>query len=422
MRRYSWEEISRHNNTDDCWVVVDGHIYDVTPWVRAHPGGDTLTSLAGEDISALFHSSHLGPAANALDAYHIGEVQDYEPHFASIQDDFLTTLKARVRGHFDSNHIDYRSARGNRRSIRFTVALLFACWALAYLLPPWGIAGAFVMGLSTCALIGSFGHEQIHGNLKTPSGIPGHVIDSIRWGLYIPFMPKIYFQYEHLKHHAYPMHPDHDYDVYALKEFVRLSPLSTRKARHAFQHLYAPLVYGNYIFLQLLGGYRSPFFDARQLLREKVALPHIVGSSLVAVIFHVALPVYLAGFWWALLCISVYFVTWQSAIYITSGLPHMTKPIDHSTRARSWARYVCETTANLKCGNGLFDWLTGGLNYHLAHHLLPSIPRDHLPAVNRIVEQVCREFDHPYREYSRFSDYYRDHYRLVKQLGGAVRA
>ena len=33
------EEISKHNTQDDCWVVVDGKVWDVTDFAPEHPGG-----------------------------------------------------------------------------------------------------------------------------------------------------------------------------------------------------------------------------------------------------------------------------------------------------------------------------------------------------------------------------------------------
>ena len=117
----------------------------------------------------------------------------------------------------------------------------------------------------------------------------------------------------------------HNTEVYALKDIVRLSDNIPKKPQHNFQHIYAPFTYGIYIFLQLLGGYTTTFFDNREILKDKGNLRDIIFSSLVAFSFHIFLPVYLTNVWWVLLCAGIYFFTWQSAIYISSGLPHMTE-------------------------------------------------------------------------------------------------
>ncbi len=35
----SVEEISRHNKDTDCWIVVDGQVWDITGFAPEHPGG-----------------------------------------------------------------------------------------------------------------------------------------------------------------------------------------------------------------------------------------------------------------------------------------------------------------------------------------------------------------------------------------------
>ena len=35
----SREELSENNNGDSCWVAYQGQVYDLTDWLRQHPGG-----------------------------------------------------------------------------------------------------------------------------------------------------------------------------------------------------------------------------------------------------------------------------------------------------------------------------------------------------------------------------------------------
>ena len=422
MDYLTWEEISSHNSVRDCWVVVDGGVYDVTGWVAQHPGGEILAVLAGEDASVMVHSAHLRDIAPMLEKFRIGTVRDYAPDFQIINDEFLVTLKRRVDGYFKESGIDRRGCMRNQKSIIWTAVLLFVCWGCMYLFPPWGFAASFIMGLATCSLIGSFGHERIHGSLANPSDRSGstsrHIYDLL-WGLFIPMMPERFFQYEHIKHHLHPMNPRQDYDVLALKGFVRLSPELPLRRYQIFQQYYAPFVYAIYIFLQIIGGYSTTFFRKRNLLADKGALSSIIVMSTVAILFHILIPIYLTNIWWVMLCAPAYFFTWQIAIYVTSGVPHMTDVCAVGEKTTSWPRYVCSTTKNLKCGNQFYDWLTGGLNYHLVHHLLPSIPRDSLPAVSRIVEKTCMEFGYPCNTYDSFGQYFRDHFHYLQGLGRA---
>ncbi len=44
-------EVARHDRPDDCWMVVDGQVYDATPFVPAHPGGEKILRGCGKDAS-----------------------------------------------------------------------------------------------------------------------------------------------------------------------------------------------------------------------------------------------------------------------------------------------------------------------------------------------------------------------------------
>ena len=50
-RQFTWEEIRRHSNKNERWLVVDNRVYDTTRWLK-HPGGQmVLKHYAGQDAS-----------------------------------------------------------------------------------------------------------------------------------------------------------------------------------------------------------------------------------------------------------------------------------------------------------------------------------------------------------------------------------
>ncbi|CAK4649317.1 hypothetical protein LEN26_015549 [Aphanomyces euteiches] len=53
------EEIAQHNTENDCWTILDGKVYNLTPYLRYHPGGiGKLMLSAGGDCTTLFNESH----------------------------------------------------------------------------------------------------------------------------------------------------------------------------------------------------------------------------------------------------------------------------------------------------------------------------------------------------------------------------
>ncbi|XP_078225827.1 cytochrome b5 reductase 4 isoform X26 [Callithrix jacchus] len=53
------EELKKHNKKDDCWVCIRGFVYNVSPYMEYHPGGeDELMRAAGSDGTELFDQVH----------------------------------------------------------------------------------------------------------------------------------------------------------------------------------------------------------------------------------------------------------------------------------------------------------------------------------------------------------------------------
>ncbi len=79
---FSIEEISTHNSPTDCWLLIDGKIYDVTNFIPGHPGGSTILEGCGKDATELFNKRPMGSgtphserAQNGLEQYYIGNLK-----------------------------------------------------------------------------------------------------------------------------------------------------------------------------------------------------------------------------------------------------------------------------------------------------------------------------------------------------------
>ena len=57
------EELRAHGNETDPWFVVNGEVYDGTPFLKEHPGGATsITAAAGQDASDEFMAIRTSPS------------------------------------------------------------------------------------------------------------------------------------------------------------------------------------------------------------------------------------------------------------------------------------------------------------------------------------------------------------------------
>jgi len=74
-RPITMAEIQEHVTPEKgIWFVIDGKVYDATPWLRDHPGGaDVLVRSAGKDVSKVFKiTNHSSFAVSEASNYQIG--------------------------------------------------------------------------------------------------------------------------------------------------------------------------------------------------------------------------------------------------------------------------------------------------------------------------------------------------------------
>ncbi|KAF4718330.1 hypothetical protein FOZ62_013422, partial [Perkinsus olseni] len=58
-REVTWEELSQHDEADNCWTAVRQQVYDVTKFANHHPGGPrTIYMACGKDCTEVFDHVH----------------------------------------------------------------------------------------------------------------------------------------------------------------------------------------------------------------------------------------------------------------------------------------------------------------------------------------------------------------------------
>ncbi len=76
------DEIKNHSKAEDCWLAIEGKVYDATPYIQKqiHPGGAALLFGCGKDATAIFNlrpkdnKPHSDKARSYLPEYYIGEL------------------------------------------------------------------------------------------------------------------------------------------------------------------------------------------------------------------------------------------------------------------------------------------------------------------------------------------------------------
>jgi cytochrome b involved in lipid metabolism len=80
-RTVSAGELARHDRADDCWMAIDGVVYDFTNYIPRHPTPPAvMTPWCGKDASEGWRTKGYGrphsPAADALlPEYRVGRLE-----------------------------------------------------------------------------------------------------------------------------------------------------------------------------------------------------------------------------------------------------------------------------------------------------------------------------------------------------------
>ncbi len=74
MKEYTQDQVAEHNSEDDCWIIIEGKVLDVTPYLPEHPGGSQyILEHAGTDCTEDFEGSdHSTAAWEMLEKFQVG--------------------------------------------------------------------------------------------------------------------------------------------------------------------------------------------------------------------------------------------------------------------------------------------------------------------------------------------------------------
>ncbi|XP_073016485.1 cytochrome b5-like [Primulina eburnea] len=76
LKTYTFDEVEKHNKLEDCWLIVHGKVYDVSPFIVEHPGGEeVMLSSTGKDATSDYEDiGHSDYAKDLMKNYVIGQI------------------------------------------------------------------------------------------------------------------------------------------------------------------------------------------------------------------------------------------------------------------------------------------------------------------------------------------------------------
>ncbi|GKU96745.1 hypothetical protein SLEP1_g9947 [Rubroshorea leprosula] len=399
------DDLKQHCKPGDLWISIQGKVYDVSNWVKKHPGGDgLLLSLAGQDVTDAFTAYHPGTAWQYLDEFFTGyylkdfSVSEVSRDYRRLVSEFAKSGLFEKKG-----HVAFCSL--------FSVFLMFliVVYGVLKCQSVWAHLGsAMVLGMlwMQSAYVGhDSGHYQVMkspGYNKAAQLLAGNCLTgiSIAW-----------WKWTHNQHHIACNSLDHDPDLQHIPMFAVSSHLFNSITsyfygrRLNFDSLARFLIsYQHWTFYPVMCVARVNLFLQTFLLlfNPKRRIPdralNIIGLTV---------------FWtWFPLLVS-FLPNWEQRImfvltsFAVTSIQHVQFCLNHFSadvyigppEGNDWFEKQTSGTLDISCSSWM-DWFFGGLQFQLEHHLFPRLPRCQLRKVSPLVRDLCKKHNLPYRSLS----------------------
>lgn len=284
------------------------------------------------------------------------------------------------------------------------------------------ITGAGMSGTAMCAM-----HGAAHGSFSDKPWL-NKLFSASMFALGgNPFTWKVQ---HNIMHHTFTNIHGLDEDIRS-RAFIRLSRYSPIFSVNRYQHLYAFFLYG----LMTLSQITKDFWQVREYNRTGITKQQqrnpageyvkLFVTKAIYLLIVIGLPILLTDFsWWQVLI--GFFVMHFTAGLIMSiifQMAHIVEGVDQplpdpeGNIDNEWVIHQLYTTADFARNNTVLNWLIGGLNFQIEHHLFPNICHVHYPAIAPIVERTAHEFGLPYIAKPTFINAIGSHLRTLKELG-----
>jgi fatty acid desaturase len=238
------------------------------------------------------------------------------------------------------------------------------------------------------------GHKQIFGSKRANDllgRLHGGLLVGLSYGWWVD---------KHNRHHAHPNHEGHDPDIAG--GAIAFTQAHAR-ARRGLGTLLAKSQAYLFFPMLLLEGLNLHVASVRALLGRTGTSPKAKPTEAILLLTHAA------GYLGALFLVlsplqAVCFLLVQQGLFgVYMGCSfapnHKGMPILDEDEKVDYLRRQVLTSRNVR-GGRFTDFVLGGLNYQIEHHLFPSMPRPSLRRAQALVRACCEQHGITYTETS----------------------
>jgi len=340
--------------------------------------------------------------------------------------DFEKILDNRIHQYFKSQSLNRKA--DNQAWIKIWILVLF--WVLSLFMiysiktTFIGYVGLYLLhGIASLLVIFNISHDAVHQTLsekKWINDIFGYTFNVVGGNKYAWYLK------HNIGHHKFTNIHGRDIDI-ETTPFFRVSPHTTWRWYYRFQHFYilplyclmSLLLIFVFDFLALIK--IKPRNKKKHSVNEWIAL---VGFKIFYIFYIVILPINwlpiainevvvcfllmhaLVGLVISLVLLSSHFI--ENVIYY--------KAIENSKLPSSWAIHQLNTTVDISPESKIINFILGGLNANVIHHIYPAIHHCHLVPLVKILKTTALEYKAPYKLYPYFQAI-KLHFIFLKRMG-----
>lgn len=289
------------------------------------------------------------------------------------------------------------------------------------------ILNYILLGITGMLLAFNSAHDACHGTFSRKKWVNEFIFHT---SFNLQGVNAYLWQMRHISsHHIFPNVDGCDADIDE-NPFIKLSPSTTLKSYHKYQHLYAPIVYSIYTLHWIF------YKDLRYLMMDELAnlkeISHpkkrVVAFFLWKLLYFaliIAMPIFLGyPISWVLIAFLVMSV-FNSNFFLHSLIStHFAMetvfPVSNNEGRLpfNYARHQLSTALDYHPTSKVANFIYGGFNAHAAHHLFPHLPHTTYAELSAIIEDTCQEFGYPYNKQSYFGAV-ASHFKFLKKIGSA---
>ncbi|KAL8063202.1 hypothetical protein ABFX02_01G013000 [Erythranthe guttata] len=394
------EELKTHNKKGDLWISIQGKVYDVSEWVKHHPGGDLpLLHLAGQDATDAFVAFHRGAAWQFLEKYSNGlHLKDYS--VSDVSKDYR-----KLAYEFSKMGLFEKKGHGLFISICSIVVMLAATL--------YGVLchdGAWLHFLCGCLMgflwiqSGWIGHDSGHYQVMLTPKL--NRFAQILSGNCLAGISIAWWKRNHNAHHIACNSLDHDPDLQHMPFFA----VSSKFFNSLVSYYYDRTLKFDSFTRMLVKNQHWTFYPVMCLARINLFAQSIIlllSNKRVPYRYSEIIGVTVFWIWYPLLvsCLPNWSerVLFVLASFAVTGVQHVQFCLNHFSspvyvgppKGNDWFEKQTMGSLDIECSSWM-DWFHGGLQFQIEHHLFPRLPRNQLRTIAPFVKDLCKKHGLPY--------------------------